>query len=289
MQGEALNMGLPFFAIDCLKRLFHTTGLLNRDPSLNRTFLLFLLIFLSMRLCVGLERPFIHWVLRMAKGDETRNAILRKAIGVASVSGLDGLTIGGLAKEMGLSKSGLIAHFGTKEALQLSVLQASAGMFANRVIVPARREAAGEPKLRAYFDNWIRWSHSAELPGGCLFTAASIELDDKPGICRYFLAKVQKEWAGALESAAQEAVENGDFRTNLDAGQVAFGMISILHGLHHYERLFRDRAAEPRARAAFESLIVRARKPAGEDGTRETNDRSETVNNLAEVEPQGHA
>lgn len=102
----------------------------------------------------------------MAKGDETRSAILRTAIGVASVKGLEGLTIGGLAKQMGLSKSGLIAHFGAKEALQLAVLQAAAAMFANRVIFPARRAPEGIGQFRALFDNWIKWARSPELPGG---------------------------------------------------------------------------------------------------------------------------
>jgi AcrR family transcriptional regulator len=197
----------------------------------------------------------------MAKGDDTRNAILRTAVSKASVEGLEGLTIGGLAKEMGLSKSGLIAHFGTKEGLQLGVLQAAAAMFANRVIRPARRTAPGEDRLRTYFENWVRWSHAPELPGGCLFISATIDLDDRPGICRYYLAKVQKEWVDALEGAALEAREAGQFRETLDPAQIAFGMTGIMHSIHLYERLFRDRAAEARGRAAFTSLMTRARRP----------------------------
>jgi AcrR family transcriptional regulator len=184
----------------------------------------------------------------MAKGDETRNAILRTAVSKASVDGLEGLTIGGLAKEMGLSKSGLIAHFGTKEGLQLAVLQAAAAIFARRVIRPARNAAAGEDRLRSYFNSWINWSHADELPGGCIFISATIDLDDRPGICRYFLAKIQKEWVDALEGAALEARDNGQFRENLDPGQIAFGMTGIMHSMHLYERLFRDRAAEARGR-----------------------------------------
>ncbi len=197
----------------------------------------------------------------MAKGDETRNAILRTAIGVASVNGLDGLTIGGLAKEMGLSKSGLIAHFGTKEALQLAVLQAAAAMFGNRVIFPARRADPGVAQFRALFNNWIKWARSPELPGGCIFVAAIVDLDDKPGLCRYYLTKMQKEWLGAVEVAVTDAVKNGEFRENLDPAQVVFGFMSILQGFHLYERLFRERSADIRARAAFESLIIRARHP----------------------------
>jgi len=197
----------------------------------------------------------------VAKGDDTRNAILRTAIGVVSVNGLDGLTIGGLAKESGLSKSGLIAHFGTKEALQLAVLQAAAAMFGNRIIVPARRAPEGIGQFRALFDNWIKWTRSPELPGGCPFVAANVDLDDKPGICRYYLTKMQKEWIAAIETAVRDAVRIGEFRDNLDPAQVAFGALSIQQGFHLYERLFRDRNAEVRARAALESLIVRARHP----------------------------
>jgi len=210
----------------------------------------------------------------MAKGDDTRNAILRTAISKASVEGLEGLTIGGLAKETGLSKSGLIAHFGTKEGLQLGVLQAAAAMFANRVIRPARRTAPGEDRLRTYFENWIRWSHATELPGGCLFIAATIDLDDRPGICRYYLAKIQKEWVDALEGAALEARTNGQFRENLDPGQIAFGMTGIMHSIHLYERLFRDGAAEARGRAAFDSLMSRAQRIVDDE---ETTDEAETT------------
>ena len=163
-----------------------------------------------------------------------------------------------MAKGMSLSISGLISHFGTKECLQLAVLQSAATMFANRVTRPARNAQPGEDRLRAYFDNWIKWSRAPELPGGCLFIAASIELDDRAGICRYFLVKVQKEWTDALQGAALEARTNGQFREALDPGQIAFGMTGIMHSIHLYERLFRDRAAEPRGRAAFESLTSRA-------------------------------
>jgi len=217
----------------------------------------------------------------MAKGDETRNAILRTAIGVASVNGLDGLTIGGLAKDMGLSKSGLIAHFGTKEALQLAVLQAAAAMFGNRVVLPARRSAEGIGQFRALFENWIKWTRSPELPGGCVFIAAVVDLDDKPGICRYYLNKMQKEWVAAIEGAASDAVRVGEFRENLDPAQVAFGAMSIQQGFHQYERLFRDRNAEVRARAAFESLIVRARHPDSFDDAEAADDVPPTEDNTA--------
>jgi AcrR family transcriptional regulator len=208
----------------------------------------------------------------MGKGAETRDAILRHAIGLASVVGLEGLTIGGLAKELAISKSGLIAHFGTKEALQLSVLQAAAGMFGNRIIVPAQRAEPGEARLRVLFENWLRWTRLPELPGGCIFDSASAELDDRPGICRYFLARIQKDWLKNLEAAVTEAIEAGQFRANIDASQVAFDIIAIHQGFHFFDRLLRDATAEVRARAAFNFLVLRARQrgPAeGEEGGEE--------------------
>ena len=153
----------------------------------------------------------------MAKGAETRDAILRRAVSLASVVGLEGLTIDGLASEMGLSKSGLIAHFGTKESLQLSVLQSAAQLFANRVVIPARREPAGEARVRALFNKWLEWPTSQDLPGGCLFVTATTELDDRPGGLRFFLNKVQKEWIDVIQGAVGEAKELGEFGAKLDS------------------------------------------------------------------------
>tara|TARA_A100001037_G_scaffold226116_1_gene204065 strand:- start:13893 stop:14579 length:687 start_codon:yes stop_codon:yes gene_type:complete len=195
----------------------------------------------------------------MAKGAETRDAILRRAVSLASVVGLEGLTIGGLANEMGLSKSGLIAHFGTKETLQLSILQAAAQMFASRVVVPARREPAGEARVRALFDRWLEWPASQDLPGGCPFVTATIEFDDRPGVLRFFVNKVQKEWVDVVQQAAREAKDSGDFVPELDVTQFAFNMFAIFQAFHSYASLMNDRTAEGRARASFEGLVRRAK------------------------------
>lgn len=195
----------------------------------------------------------------MAKGAETRDAILRRAISLASVVGLEGLTIGGLASEMGLSKSGLIAHFGTKETLQLSVLQSAAQLFANRVVIPARREPAGEARVRALFNKWLEWPTSQELPGGCLFVTATTEFDDRPGVLRFFLNKVQKEWIDVVQGAVREAKELSEFSSELDVAQFAFNMFAIFQAFHAYASLLNDRTAEGRARASFEGLVRRAK------------------------------
>ena len=178
---------------------------------------------------------------------------------IASRDGLEGLTIGGLAKELDLSKSGLIAHFGTKEALDLAVLQAAAALFGNVVIVPATRVGSGELRLRALFDGWFRYAAHKQMPGGDLFLAAATELDDKPGVCRYYVARVHKDWITSLESATREAMAEGQFRSDLDPGQIAFNVLAILSAYHTYHRLLKASNAEARARATFESLLARAR------------------------------
>ena len=193
------------------------------------------------------------------KGDRTRDSILERAVAIASREGLEGLTIGGLAKALDLSKSGLIAHFGTKEALDLAVLQAAAALFGNIVIVPATKGGPGELRLRALFDGWFRYAGHKQLPGGDLFQSAATDLDDKPGVCRYYVARVHKDWITSIESATREAMAEGQFRTDLDPGQIAFNVLAILSAYNTYHRLLNAGNAEARARAAFESLLARAR------------------------------
>jgi AcrR family transcriptional regulator len=197
----------------------------------------------------------------MGKGAKTREAILERAVSIASQFGLTGLTIGGLARELGLSKSGLIAHFGTKEALDLAVLQAGTSLFSSHVLVPAGRSDPGEPRVRALFDGWLRYANLKQLPGGDIFFAVTAELDDRPGVCRYYLARVQKHWLQSIENATREAMVKRHFRETLEPGQISFNVMSILHGYHVYARLLNDPLATKRSQAAFEALIARARDP----------------------------
>src|SRR5687768_3596482 len=125
------------------------------------------------------ERSFYFW--SMSKGEETRDRILERAFRLAGRDGLEGLSIGRLAAELGLSKSGLFAHFGSKEDLQIEVLRAAAAHLEEKVMRPAFRGARGEPRTKQLFENWMRWLGDPALPGGCVFMAASIELDDRPG------------------------------------------------------------------------------------------------------------
>ncbi len=195
----------------------------------------------------------------MTKGAETRERILDRAVSMASRDGLGGLTIGTLAGELGLSKSGLFAHFGSKEDLQLEVLRAAVARFEDAVMRPAFRAPRGERRLRSLVEHWLRWATDPALPGGCILVAAAAELDDREGRPRDFLAAKQHELVDALARTARFAVECGDFRADLDADQFAFELYSIFLGYNHSKRLLRDVRAEKRVHIAFERLVAEAK------------------------------
>lgn len=191
------------------------------------------------------------------KGEETRRNILDSSLAMASRLGLEGLSIGSVAKEVGMSKSGLFAHFDSKEDLQLQVLQTGVDHFIRKVVTPALREARGVPRVRALFENWLTWSRY--LPGGCPFIAAAAEVDDKPGPLREYLASSQKDWLAVLSQAARIAIEEGHFRPDLDAEQFGYRLNGILLAHHHSARLLRDPDAEDRARWSFQEILAGAR------------------------------
>jgi AcrR family transcriptional regulator len=197
----------------------------------------------------------------MSKGEETRTAILDTALALASTGGLEGLSIGNLAREVGLSKSGLFAHFNSKENLQLQVLTTAAERFVAEVVTPALRRPRGEPRVRALFEHWLAWAKASYLPGGCPFVATAVELDDRPGPLRDYLVDAQSRWLGTMARAATIAVEEGHFRAGLDGEQFAYELYSILLAYHLFRRLLRDPRAEARSRSAFERLLASARVP----------------------------
>ncbi len=194
----------------------------------------------------------------MNKGEQTKSAILDKAMRWASVVGLDGLTIGGLATETNMSKSGLFLHFGSKENLQLAVLEAAAARFTRIVMVPLRRVPNGLPRLRALFDNWTGWAEAAEMPGGCIFQTAAVEFDDRQGPVRDALVKMQRNWIERIARLAALARDAGHLRGDLDPHQFAHELNGIVLGYYHAARLLRDPDAERRARISFEGLLERS-------------------------------
>jgi AcrR family transcriptional regulator len=193
----------------------------------------------------------------MGKGQETKRAIVDEALDLVSTGGLDGLSIGTLARATGMSKSGLFAHFQSKEQLQLTVLNVATDRFVDIVIAPALKQPRGEPRIVAMFENAMkRWEN--ELPGGCIFHAVSAELDDKPGPARDFLIKGQLDYQDTIHRAAEIAVEEGHFRKDLDLDQFVFEFSSIAAAFHHSGRLLGKPDAEKRAYKAFAGLLARS-------------------------------
>ena len=195
----------------------------------------------------------------MGKGAETRASILTQAISMAGILGLEGLTIGRLATQTGMSKSGLFGHFGSKEALQFAVLETIAKDFSLKVISPALKEPTGETRLRKLFSNWMEWPNDEKQEGGCRLMGASVELNARPGELRDYLAEQQIEWIDCIRRMAQKAVSESIFRAGLDTRQFAFEFHSIGLGLNFSLRLLRDPAALSRSQVAFDSLIQKAK------------------------------
>jgi AcrR family transcriptional regulator len=198
----------------------------------------------------------------MSKGDATRQAILERALSMSSVVGLEGISIGRLADELALSKSGLFAHFKSKEALQLQVLEVAVQQFVDSVVRPALKEPRGRPRLRALFERWLAWARSQSLPGGCIFVSATMEMDDRPGPVRDALARYQQDWVNVLATATRAGQQSGAFRGDLEPEQFAQEAYGLMLSYHLFARLLRDAQGEARARAGFEALLERAVGPA---------------------------
>lgn len=189
------------------------------------------------------------------KGAETRERILDTAFRVAAREGLEGMSLNGLAQQLGMSKSGLFAHFGSKEELEIELLRTAAARFTAAVVLPAFQKPRGLPRLKNLFEGWLRWQTDPSLPGGCPMMAAAVELDDREGPVREVLVEMQDQLLAMLAKAARLAVEEGHFRRDLDADQFAFELYAMLLGFNHARRLLRDPKAERRARQAFARLV----------------------------------
>jgi AcrR family transcriptional regulator len=199
----------------------------------------------------------------VSKGASTRQAILGEAAQVASRVGLEGLTIGHLATELELSKSGLFAHFQSKEALQVETLRYAADLFVDFVVRPALKAQRGEPRLRALFERWLEWARADVLEGGCVFVAAASEFDDREGAVRDELVRQQRDWIELIANVARSGLGEEHFRADLDTEQLAWDIYGVSLAFHHASRLLRDPGAETRARAAFEALVAAARTTGG--------------------------
>ncbi len=192
--------------------------------------------------------------------------MLREGLAWAGAVGLTGLTIGGLADRLGMSKSGLYAHAASKEQLQIDVLGLASDHFITQVIHPALATPRGEPRLRVLLERWLGWSGYTDrsLPGGCIFVGAATELDDEPdGEVRDRFVGIVRDMLDTIAIVVAGGVREGHFRTDTDAEQVAFEVYAIMLGCHQSTRLLRDPRAGERARTAFDRVIasITARPP----------------------------
>jgi AcrR family transcriptional regulator len=190
----------------------------------------------------------------MQKGQLTRAAILDSALSLASQMGLEGLSIGALAEVAGMSKSGVFAHFGSREELQIAVIREYHRRFEEEVFFPAMREPRGVPRLRALFERWLR-RVSVEVDSGCIYISGAVEFDDRPGPVRDALVSMVRAWQDALERAIRIAIEDGQLKPGTDAQQMLFEMHGLILALHHDARLMRTPGAPQRARLAYERLV----------------------------------
>lgn len=189
------------------------------------------------------------------RGQKTRSAILRRAVDIASVEGLEGLTIGKLATALKISKSGLFAHFGSKEELQCAVVDEAGCIFAEVVIKPAHG-LRGLKRLQVLCENWGAYAEHKVFPGGCFFSAASLEFDDRPGKVRDRIVDKMNHWLLLLEEAVRQGQFTGEIRKEIDAQRVAFELHSLAMGGNWRSRLFGDEKAFRMARQAIQSRIL---------------------------------
>jgi AcrR family transcriptional regulator len=206
----------------------------------------------------------------LQKGQQTRAAILDAALSLASHMGLEGLSIGALAELMQMSKSGVFAHFGSREELQISVIREYHRRFEEEVFFPSMGEERGLPRLRALFERWVR-RVSVELDSGCIYISGAVEFDDRPGPVRDALADMVQAWQAALERAIHLAVAEGHLRADTDPLQMLFETHGLILALHHDARFLRLPGAVDRARAAFDRILAHyatAARPAARARTR---------------------
>jgi len=187
------------------------------------------------------------------KGAATRDSIVDRAYDIARASGVEGLSIGPLATAVGMSKSGVFAHFGSREDLQLAVLEAAAQRFGNAVLMPALALPRGLPRVRAIMQNWFEWVRGTT--GGCVLLASVSEYDDRPGALRDQVLHNERRWRNELQRAVQLAIDAGHLVAG-DADQYVFELYAIPLAVHHEAGLFGYEAARRHGDAAVERWIA---------------------------------
>jgi AcrR family transcriptional regulator len=192
-------------------------------------------------------------------GIATRDRILDAGLDLLSASGFAGVTIGVLANHVGMSKSGLFAHFKSKEDIDIALLERMVDVAHKHVVVPAMRAQEGLSRLTALVENWFGWSTKAGLVGGCPAAAGMFELDDVEGPVREKLLELEKQWNEMLKQFIAESIATGDLRQDLDIDQFIWELMGFYLNHHASRRFMRNRDANMRARKAFQGLIDRSR------------------------------
>jgi AcrR family transcriptional regulator len=194
------------------------------------------------------------------KGARTKQGILDRAVDIASVEGLEGLTIGRLAEELEMSKSGLFAHFGSKEELQLATVEAARQRFVDSMFRPALKAPRGYPRLLAICRAWLAYIKRGVFPGGCFFAAASFEFDGRPGPIRDAVVAAMDVWLDALEKAIRMAKEEGHIARDVDVKQLAFELNAVFFGANFSYQMRDDKRALGRAWKAIENRLESVRR-----------------------------
>jgi len=190
------------------------------------------------------------------KGQQTKAAIVEVALGMATHVGLEGLSIGALAEAMHMSKSGVFAHFGSREELQISVVREYHNRFEDEVFTPAMRAPRGLPRLRALFANWMART-SVEIDSGCIYISGAVEFDDRPGPVRDALADSVRTWHAAIRQAIAQAKQAGHLRADVDEGQTLFEVHGLILALHYEARFLKSPESIDRAHRGFDHILAR--------------------------------
>lgn len=194
----------------------------------------------------------------MSKGQTTRDAIVHEALALATRVGFEGLSLGVLAESLSLSKSGLFAHFKSKEALQRAVLEHAIELFTHHVILPALARPRGRPRLVALFHNFLAWKRGETTKSGCLFGQLSVEYDDRPGLIRDLFVESQLEWRRTIVTGVEKAIVEGHLRPDVDPAQFAFDLQGIAMSFEQSHKLLGMADAGERAERAFQRLLDQA-------------------------------
>ena len=192
----------------------------------------------------------------MLKGQQTKQAIVQAAVSMGTQVGLEGLSIGHLAERMHMSKSGVFAHFGSREELQISVIREYFASFEQEVFYPAMQAPKGLPRVRALFDNWMK-RVAVELQSGCIFISGAVEFDDRPGPVRDALVHSVQTWLQALYRAVVLAKQCGHLTPDADEQQVAFEIHALILALHYEARFLKNPGSLARANRGFDHILAR--------------------------------